>query len=94
LTDEAKHGPSLDAAEYRRLWGLCQESRLAACLRAETAEARVQALEAQLAQLRLLAAEWEARARRSVKRRHARADAAADAHDRCAAELRARARKP
>ena len=57
MTDEAKHGPSLDAAEYRRLWGLCQESRLAACLRAETAEARVQALEAQREQLRLWVAD-------------------------------------
>ncbi len=39
--------PSIDAAEYRRLWGKCMDSRLAACKAHEAAEAklaRVQAL--------------------------------------------------
>ncbi len=41
--------PSIDAAEYRRLWGLCQDSRLAACQRAEAAEAQLAAVEAKFA---------------------------------------------
>ncbi len=51
MSDEKKE-PSLDAAEYRRLWGLCTESRLRACERAEAAEARVRLLEHVVDQVR------------------------------------------
>ncbi len=33
--------PSIDAIEYRRLWGKCMNSRLAACNAASAAEAKL-----------------------------------------------------
>lgn len=49
-TLEHVNEPQLEAAEYRRLWTQCCESRNAACERADAAEAKLAALREELDQ--------------------------------------------